>query len=152
MGNSALAPAWVSSAIYRVWNDGIADAVPTLYPGLRGDTSLWTEWYELWVDHWSPRRQRAQAPELCDLRVTVHAFVKAAPSKARISELIEQARSLLTGQTISIPDPETSDAVLGYIRLGDAQVKELTRSDADASRHGLQHHVAFWDGLAQRMT
>lgn len=156
MTTTALPPQGISSAVFRAWTAGLTEPIPTLFPGVRSDTSQWSAWYELWVDHWSPRNQRKHAPELADLRVTVHVFVRGTPDKARIQQLIDRAREILNGQTLAISStPEDSDSdgehVVGYIKLGVAEVKELSRLDADAQRHGLQHHVAIWDGIAQRV-
>ncbi len=150
MSDTSLPPQLVSATVFRHWAEGLGETTPTLFPGLRGDTSSWSEWYEIWVDQWSARPQRQHAPELSDVRVTVHAFVKAGNDLGRIQELMRQAQTLLNGRTLAIVDPEQSGApILGYLKLREPDVKELTRMDADASRHGLQHHVAQWRGIAQ---
>lgn len=152
MTDLLLPPERISSAVFRHWAETLGEGVRTIYPGLRIETASLSEWFEIWVDHWTPRAQRQQAPELCDVRVTVHAFVKATTEKDRVQALMGQARLALSGRTLPIADPETSDAPpLGYVKLGTADIKELTRLDADARRHGLQHHVGLWHGIAQRV-
>lgn len=151
MTTTALPPQLISSTVFRCWADGLAEPILTIYPGLRVDTANVTEWYELWIDQWSPRAQRQRAPELCDVRVTVHAFVKSTTDKSRVQQLMDQARTILTGRTIAMTDPDDSSSVLGYIKLGEADIKELTRMDADAQRHGLQHQTALWRGIGQRI-
>lgn len=156
MTQTALPPQGISTAVFRAWTEGLTEPVPTVFPGLRHDTSRWSEWCELWVDHWSPRNQRHHAPEFADLRITVHVFVRGSRDKGRIQELIERARAILNGKTLPITTLSESSAapsgeIVGYIKLGVADVKELSRLDADAQRHGLQHHVAIWNGIAQRV-
>ncbi len=151
MTTTTLPPQLISATVFRCWADGLSEPILTIYPGLRVETAHVTEWYEIWVDQWSPRAQRQRSPELCDLRVTVHAFVKATTDKSRIQQLMDHARTVLTGQTLAILDPDDSDTVLGYIKLGEADIKELTRMDADAHRHGLQHQAALWRGIGQRV-
>lgn len=141
----------VSSAVFAAFAAGLPEPTPTLYPGTTGDTAHWSEWYEVWVDQQSPRVQRRGAPELCDLRVTVHVYVKPTLEKARVAQLAASAQQILNGQTIAIQEFSASDSLLGYIKLGIGQVRELTRLDADAQRHGLQHQVIVWTGLAQRL-
>lgn len=150
MSNTDVEPRWISSAVYRAWSEEVTEAVPTIYPGVEVDTTAWSEWYEIWVEQWQARPQRQRAPEFCDVRVTVHAFVRPTANKGRAQELMGVARTVLTGRTLAVENSDSEGGVVGYIKLGNGDVKELTRVDADASRHGLQHLVGLWRGLAQR--
>lgn len=150
MSTTALSGTLIASTVFQHWASGPGASTPTVYPGLASDTSGWSAWYEIWVDHWSARRQRQQAPELQDVRVTVHAFARPSADLAQVQELMRQARELLTGVTWPIADSDPAETLLGYLKLGEADIRELSRLDADASRHGLQHHVGQWSGLAMR--
>lgn len=141
----------VSSAVFRWWVDELTLDVPTLYPGQPAQTEAWPEWYELWVDQWSPRVQRKEAPELSDVAITLHAFVKRSTDPGRVQVLMSQAATIFNGRTLPITSGNSDEALLGYLKLGEARTQELTRLDADSARQGLLHHVAQWRGLAQRV-
>jgi hypothetical protein len=152
MTETELSPRWITGAVFQAWATGIADELPTVYPGVTVTTAGWEAWYEIWVDQLAARPQRSRAPELSDVQVTVHAFVRTTTDQGRIHELMRRAQAVLSGQTLVVVDTDVSGTpTRGYVKLGTALVKELTRLDADASRHGLQHSVAVWRGIAQRV-
>jgi hypothetical protein len=141
-----LEPAAISAAVFQTWSASVGDDPVTCFPGVRQDTHGRPAWFELWVEQWQPRVQRRQSPELSDLRVTVHVFVRPALETGRIQELVAAARGALDLQTLPVLSGET---IVGYVKLGAAEVRELSRSDAD--RHGLQHQLLLWRGCAQRV-
>lgn len=151
MTPTALPPEWIAAAVFERWRDALASDAPTIYPGLHVDTSAWPEWFELWLDSWSPRRQRSVAPELTNLLVTAHCFVRPATDAGRVLQLAAAAQQALNRQTLAIADPAAREVVVGYAKFTEADVRDVTRLEADAGRHGLQHHVVTWHGWAQRV-
>ncbi len=145
---TALDPAAISATIIQTWNAAIGDDPVTFYPGIRQDTTGRDAWFELWIEQWQPRLQRRQAPELSDLRVSVHVFVRPRLATAHIQELVASARAALDVQTLPIVVEETT---IGYVKLGPVEVRELTRNAADPGQHGLQHQLLLWRGCAQRV-
>ncbi len=148
---TSLPPQSIGSALFTHWSHEIDGATPTIYPGVSADTTAWEAWYELWVDAWSPRPRRVRAPELSDVQVAVHAYVRTTTDQGRIAEMMAEAQRILTGRTLPIAAGPEDSRVVGYLKLGPAQVKELTRLEGAASRRGWQHHVALWRGIAQRV-
>ena len=146
--STTLDPATISAAIIQTWSTALGDDPVTFYPGVRQDTNGRPAWFELWVEQWQPRVQRRQAPELSDVRVTAHVFVRPTLATAHIQKLVAAARAALDLQTLPIV-VETS--TIGYVKLGAAEVRELTRTEADPGRHGLQHQLLIWRGCAQRV-
>lgn len=152
MSDTALPALRISGSVFRRWSEVLGPGLMTIFPGLVADTAPLTEWFELWIETWERRPQRGGSPELCDVRITAHAFVRPSDHPARIQVLAELARTALDGQTLAVVDPELSGRpVLGYLKLGLADSRDLTRLDRDAGAHGLHHQLLVWHGLAQRV-
>lgn len=131
------------------WND-VFDACPTVFPGQQIDVSSQTAWVELWVDLWDEQARREDGPERISVSATVHCFSRHEADTTEISRIADAGRAALTRQTVGVFDHGQSGAPLvGWLRLRESELREMTRSHDGDLRGALRHVVVLCRGTAE---
>lgn len=132
----------ITGSLCRAWHDAIGETVPTIYPSMFVNTEGWPAWYELMMDSWNPHMPRTGDPIQGDVRVTVTVCVKPGTDLQLGQVLVEQARSVFSGQAIVVNE-SASDPTLGRIRFGEARVENQS---AKATHPAGQLWLLQWTG------
>lgn len=142
----------IAASLFSFWNDQFPLVVTTIYPGTKFDTAALNEWLDVSIDSWSRRPQRAGAFARIDLSLVVHVFVEQGLDKSRIYELADAVHSTISQTTIPLRDYDLSGTpVIGHATMSEPETRDLTRKDADALRHAMQHIVITCSGVAQQV-
>ncbi len=140
----------IIASIQKFWNDQNPLSITTVYPGMKTDTTHLSEWLELWVEpNTRPVQRSVDYPEL-KVTVTVHCFVTPGDNRARIHEIADVIRGMISQKTIEILDYDLSgNPVTGYLRLQEEVIRNRTRKISTQFHISMQHLVLKCDGLAQ---
>lgn len=139
----------ITRSLHVHWGDAFS-ACPTVHPGEQFDVAGRTAWVELWVDAWDEQPRRNDGPERMSVAVTVHCFSRHATETAESRAIADAARGALGRKLIEVRDFEQSGApLLGYIRLRETELRDLTRVHDDALRGALRHIVVLCRGVAE---
>jgi len=142
----------ITAGLQTWWSDQFPLSVQTIYPGMTIDTSTIDEWMDLKIDTWSRKPQRATGKRLINFSMTVHCFVKPAIETYRIQTLVDAARKTLSQQNIPVRDYDNSGSpVVGYARLIEIEVRDLSRNDLNSNKHNLHHVAISSSGIAQEL-
>jgi len=141
-------PRDIAASVCRNWSDALTSGLVTIYPGADVGTASLPEWFELWVDAWSTRPQRATAPERWDVSISVHCFTKPGLDAGRVQELAETARRILAGAVIPL-HATAAGPLLGHLQLHEPELVDLSRHDRDRRRSPLRHALVRCRGVAQ---
>lgn len=142
----------ITGSLFGHWAANYPLAVTTVYPATKVDVAGLSEWLEIWVNSWQRNPQRTGGKEQVDVSVTVHCFTDRTLDKGRIHELADGVKATLEHQQVSVTDQTLSGTpTVGHLQLFETQARTLTRVDADAGRHGMQHVVLTTGGLATEM-
>ena len=142
----------VTGSVLAWWRDEFPLSVLTVWPGTAVETAGARAWIEIWVEEFARGPQRSGAPERMDLSISVHCFVEGSTDKGRVQEIADAVRETLSQRTIPIHDHDASGAPLvGYVRILEAETRELTRNQQASLQEGLQHVVVTWRGVAQQV-
>jgi len=136
----------LSAAFCRWWHDRSPSDEWTLYPGMTREVAALAEWFEVCVDAAIPQPGNGVL-EFVEVSVSVHVWSRPGPALGRGQQFAEQARQRLAGALI--PLANSSEDEYGVLRLREPELRDLTRADRDAGRHGLQHWVVRCSGQAQ---
>ncbi|MAT14601.1 MAG: hypothetical protein CMJ46_04950 [Planctomyces sp.] len=143
----------ISSSLMSYWRDEVVVDLPTIYPGMRLDTSSLPGWLEWRTEFWKPYAQRSGQWELQRLSVEVHVYAKGLDTGPVLQRLIDGVLPVLTRKTIEVHDYEQSGTpLLGYVRLDEPEVRELSREELNRSGSTLRHALIEWRGRAQEVT
>ena len=141
----------VTRSLHVHWAGAFA-ACPTVHPGQEIDTAGPTAWVELWVEAWDEQLRRNVSQERMALAVTAQCFSRHLSETAEVRRAVDAARAALAMQLVEIRDYDQSGApLLGFARLREAEVRDLTRMHDDGSRGGLRHLVVFCRGIAEEV-
>ena len=144
-----MSPAQVSLCLQRAWSENFPAAIPTVFPGTVRDTSALEEWVELWVDAVMPHVERDHAPRSATVGVTVHCFSRNPLQTSRIQQIAGEVSGALGGKTFSLSDHENPAAPpIGWVRVGEPQIRTLTRNRPESFRTPLQHVVVTFRATA----
>lgn len=125
---------------------------PTVHPGQQIDTSTVTAWAELWVDSWDEERGRSDGPQRLPVSVTLHCFSRHATETSDVHRLADGARTALSRQLVEIRDySEVGTPLLGYLRLRESELRDMTRAHDDELRGMLRHVVVLCRGVAEEV-
>ncbi len=138
------------ASFHKYWNDQLPLTIKTIYPGMKFDTASLSEWLELWVEpHSRPLQRIVSKPEF-KVSVTIHCFVTPGNNRARIHEISDAIRGILSQKTIEILDYDLSgNPVTGYLRFQEEVVQNQTRKISTQFHTSIQHLVLKCKGLAQ---
>lgn len=121
--------------------------VRVISPGERVDGNSFEAWVDLDVEAWTGRSGRASG-RLDGVTVTADVFVRRDGDAYRSRELADRARGAFDGATVTVLNfDESSRPAVGFVRLGEAVVRELSRSGA--VRQELSRVTLTWRGVAQ---
>lgn len=141
----------ITRSVHVHWESAF-DACPTLHPGQQVDLAAETAWVELWVDTWDEQPCRNGGPERMTVAVTVHCFSRHPTDLAELRTVADAARVALGRQFIAVRDYEQGDApLLGYLRLREPELRDLTRVHAEETRGALRHVVVLCRGVAEEV-
>lgn len=139
----------IAASVFAHWAANYPLEVTTVYPATRVDVAALNEWLEIWVNSWQRGPQRTGGKEQIDVSVTVHCFVERTLDKGRVLELADGVTATLQHQQIVISDQTLSGVpTVGHLQMFETQTRTLTRPDADAGRHRMQHVVLTTGGMA----
>lgn len=125
-------------------------ACPTIHPGQQADLANDTAWVELWVDTWDEQPRRNDGPQRMTVAVTVHCFSRHPTDMAELRTIADAARGALGRQLIAVRDFEQEGApVLGYLRLRETELRDLTRVHDEETRGALRHVVVLCRGVME---
>lgn len=142
----------ISAGLQTWWRDQFPLNVTTIYPGVLVDTSATDEWIEIQIDTWSRRPQRTIDKRLLDFSLTIHCFVKSTTDTKRIHELTDAAGETLSQKDVPVKNYDLSaEPILGYAKLFETDVRNLSRNDVDTNKHNMFHTVLSCTGIAQEI-
>lgn len=145
-----LTPKLVLASIATAWERSRPVNVPTVYPGMVINTTGWAAWYELNLDGWQERTHRHRGLTLIDLNVSWQAYARVGTVLGRVQQLAERVQRGLAGRTFPIINGDHSERLLvGYLKLGDASVRDWTRVDREGLRGHLRHLTISFRGVVQ---
>jgi hypothetical protein len=144
-----ITPQQLLAAVQTHWAAAPEVTSPTVYPGVRSDTSRWPEWYELWVDVWNEPTRRRIAPDQLELTITIHCFAQRRDVPTAAQRLADAARETLAGRVLSVVDGSPGSTV-GAIAILEHRVVDLTRDQHAAGHPHLQHLVVSFAARAQQ--
>ncbi|MEX0701183.1 MAG: hypothetical protein WD069_03730 [Planctomycetales bacterium] len=141
----------ITGSLFSHWADQFPLSAPTIYPGTEVDLADAVEWIDLALDAWSDRAGREIGKRMLSVTVAVHCFAKPSTDHGRADELADAARATLAGRTIAVRDADESGLpVVGYLKLFEAQVRDLSRSARDTGG-GLRHVAIRVSGIAEEV-
>lgn len=141
----------IAGSLFAHWADQFPLNVPTIYPGTERDLAGAAEWLDIAVESWGERARRANGRRIVSLAVVVHCFAKPATDHGRADVLADAARATLAGRTIEVRDAdESGEPVVGYIKLFEPQVRDLSRPAREAGA-GLRHVTLRVPGIAEEL-
>jgi len=139
----------VTRSLHVHWADAFSGCA-TVHPGEQLDVGAQTAWVELWVDAWDEQPRRNDGPERMSVAVTVHCFSRHATETAELRTIADAARVALARQLIAVRDYEQSGSPLvGYVRLRETELRDLTRVHDEGLRGSLRHVVVLCRGVAE---
>ncbi|MEM1060976.1 MAG: hypothetical protein AAF532_02805 [Planctomycetota bacterium] len=137
----------VTAAIASEWKEELGAGVDVVTPGRRLDGDASSEWAELDVELYTGRAGRPSG-RFDAVTVIANVFAKAGEDAYRAREIADTAKAAFDGRTVAVPDYDLSGRpVIGYVRLGEATLRDLTRSTA--VRQELSQCSLIWRGTAQ---
>lgn len=139
----------LATTVCRHWQATLPSGFVTAWPGTEVGTATLSEWFELWVDAWQPRPQRAISPARWDVAVTVHCYVRPQLDAGRVQELAELARAALANRLLSV---RTTNAgpLLGHLQLLEPELVDLSRKELERRKSALRHAMLRGRGVAQQ--
>lgn len=140
------------TSIHSHWASQVPNGTPTIYPGARVDTNRLTDWYELWVDAWSDSPRRHADPDGLTVSILIHCFSRQPTRKTTVQRLASVARTALARQTLSIIDADApTPRTIGFLRLREHAVHDLSRNHAALGQERLQHLVLVFEARAEEV-
>ena len=141
----------ITRSVHVHWAETF-DVCPTVHPGQQIDTVTATAWIELWVDAWDEEPGRNESPQRLPISVTAHCFSRHATDLADVHRLADGARGALSRQLIDVRDYDQLAApLLGYLRLRESEMRDLTRAHDDELRGALRHVVVVCRGVVEEV-
>ena len=142
----------LASSLYSWWDETASSSAITLYPGVDRDSAETSEWVELWIETVRHPRQRNHTPLLLDVTVTVHCYSREPFDLSLGQKLAESVRAQLSQQVIPLFDFEESLPLeVGYLKLNEPDIMNMTRSHLEQQERPLQHYVVMCRGVAQEL-
>lgn len=140
-------------SLFTYWRKHGPQQVTTVFPGMTLDTTGFNQWVELWVTSLNRVRTRDALPGIIELEVIAHCFQKKHNDLAAAGNLLDDVQETLTNQRIVIRNfTNPSVPVIGYLQLGEPQIRDLSRNPSASGEHQLTHHVVTCSGIAQFLT
>ena len=137
-------------SLYRFWGETFPTTWPTIYPGVQAEASEWSTWVELAVPVWEPQPRRQTGMALSRFRLEVHCFCRGGTGNALSRELVDAVQKCVNGSGFVIRDFHFVELpAIGFARLQEADVRDLSRFERTPSARPLQHLLVSVTGRAQ---
>ncbi len=132
------------------WREQFPEDCRVIEPGLQQDASRWDCWVELtfpWVREHPGRQGGLQTLEVL---ADTHCFAVRNEDWGRIQRVVEAARESLAGRTVVVRESVAAALpAIGYVKFGDAEVRDLTRLERHVGGRALFHFLVSVRGFAQ---
>ena len=143
----------IERSVQVFWRDTFPPVAVTVYPGQHIDGGAITEWVELWLDVWDERIRRAGARAGLTLFITVHCFSRDVTQTARLHQIADAVRETLASKTIIVRDFSLSGTpTVGHVRVGEPELRVLTRGRMNAAEDPLRQISASFRALVEEAT
>jgi len=150
MGGVVLTSSLVTESVGAYWSEMIEGWLPTIYPGRQIDSSDWQEWSEYSVSTWKGPIQRSGGWERLRVQLTSQVFVRKGTNLGRGAEIAERIRGLTAQICLPVKDRNDEEAaIVGYLRLYEPEVKNLSLHESNPGESGLEHWTMDWRGIAE---
>jgi len=141
----------LTRSLFRYWGEVFPTTWPTIYPGTQQDASDWPAWVELSLPvlEQLPRR-RHQGLACSRFTLDVHCFARIGNGGATGRQLADAVQETLAGPGVLIRDFQLPELpVIGFARLREPDVRDLSRSERTTGERPLQHWLVSVAGRAQ---
>lgn len=126
----------VISQLEQFWKEAAPAGVAIQFGGAPLDASGLEAWYEFWVSEAIAIPSRQPASDRRSLLIDVHCFARGR-NRRKVAELADAAQQSLAHA--ELPLLGEGDERCGWVRLREAQIRELTRETGSPALPPLQH-------------
>ncbi|MFN0196408.1 MAG: hypothetical protein ACKVT0_06665 [Planctomycetaceae bacterium] len=139
----------ITGNLFDYWDLHFLSDVATVYPGVDGDTQNLSEWVDVELPEFGQRLGRASSPARGEFLWRVNIFVRRSNDLARMNVIAEAVFSTISRMTIPLYALDSSETLLGYAQLLEAEIHNQTRPDRESRAHDMQRATIVIKGLVQ---
>lgn len=132
------------------WDDQFAGDCPTIFPGMQVDASDWDCWVELQTPVIREVQRSQVGLQMVRFFVDVHCFVRRDTDLKKVHTVVDAVREVLSRSVWMVRDGTLSgQPVIGAARMGETEVRDLSRIEQRVLGGDLTHMLVSSRGLAQ---
>ncbi len=147
--NTMLETGNLIESVASYWRNQFPEDCLLIEPGLQGDASRQESWIELAFPVLRQERQRRTGLQSVELLMDTHCFAVLGEDAGRVRRLVDAVRAAFAGNTLMVRDYGLSALpAVGYVKFGEAEVRDLTRVERRAGGRPLAHYLVSLRGVA----
>lgn len=127
--------------LQRFWAGAAPAGTATQFPGVPLDAAELECWYEFWVSQLDEPPHRTAGKERRSLVIDLHCFARGR-DKRRAAGLADAAQTALAHTELPVRPAGSQEAPVGWLRLRECQLRDLTRESTAVAQLPLQHVMA----------
>jgi len=134
------------------WEETFAGGCPSIYPGMKDDFTAESTWVELQVPSCLEMPSSHVGLKSMRFLLDVHCFAKRGTDLKTMPLLVDATRDAVSRRVWAVRDfAEEAKPAVGYARMGDVEVRDLSRIEQRVLKSELQHVLVSARGIAQMM-